>query len=227
MKKILKDFLYMSFLSLVFFTMICLVFNAEAYTASKNQKSSKGVIAIDPGHGGYDPGKVSLYGTKEKDINLSISLLLKKLLEDEGYTVIITRETDTHVGNDDSKRNDMISRVQYINDANPDIAISIHQNSYPASHVKGAQVFYYKDSSESEKLAKTLQASLIKNADNSNTRSEKSDTSYYLLRKVECPVVIVECGFLSCPEEEAKLNSSKYQASLAKAITKGIQKYFQ
>ncbi len=191
----------------------------DSYTANL------GTIVIDPGHGGVDPGKVSKAGMEEKHINLSIALKLKPLLEAEGYTVVLTREADDDVCTGSySKIEDLENRVDIIGDSEAMFVISIHQNSYSDSSVKGAQVFFAKESDEGENIAKSIQNALL-SVDPTNTRQPKANSSYYLFVNTDCPVVIVECGFLSNPEEEKKLLDEEYQSSIANAIKDGICEY--
>ena len=109
----------------------------------------------------------------------------------------------------------------------PDAVISIHQNSYTDSSAKGAQVFYYSESKEGKVLAEILQKSLIEHADPENHRMAKANTSYYILKNTAAPTVIVECGFLSNPEEETLLNTAQYQDKLVDALQKGICEYLE
>jgi N-acetylmuramoyl-L-alanine amidase len=104
--------------------------------------------------------------------------------------------------------------------------ISIHQNSFPSPSAKGAQVFYYRNSEEGERLAQCIQKAIVEKADNENTRQAKENENYYLLKNTSVPSVIVECGFLSNRAEEAKLNSNEYQQMMAWAIYSGITEYF-
>lgn len=184
-------------------------------------------IIIDPGHGGGDPGKVGINNALEKDLNLQISEKLKNHLEDKGFTVIMTRTTDTGLNesNDTNKKiADLKKRVSLINDTNPPLVVSIHQNSYPQESVKGAQVFFYSHSKEGETAAKVLQTAL-KAADPENTRQAKANDTYYLLKKTKPATVIVECGFLSNSEEAGKLTTEDYQEKIAEAVCSGIIQY--
>lgn len=190
-------------------------------------KRTKGkqVVAIDPGHGGFDPGKVGVTGVLEKDINLAISFKVRKKLEKKGVQVIMTRTTDDAICSPEEKNKkmaDMRNRVEIINASNAAIAVSIHQNSFTDSSSKGAQVFYYTGSKEGEALAKILQTNLREKIGDNNRRLEKANSDYYVLRKVSCPVVIVECGFLSNTEEEALLGEEDYQEKVADGIAAGI-----
>jgi len=124
------------------------------------QKAATKVVVLDSGHGGDDPGKIGANGVKEKDINLAIARLLKKKLEKQGILVVMTREGEDDLsdpGAVNAKVQDLQRRVQLIHEKKPDCVISIHQNSYPDAAVKGAQVFYYTDSKEGEKLALCMQ----------------------------------------------------------------------
>ncbi|MGN0165379.1 MAG: N-acetylmuramoyl-L-alanine amidase [Lachnospiraceae bacterium] len=184
-----------------------------------------GTIVIDPGHGGVDPGKVSGSGTEEKNINLSIALKLKPLLEAQGYKVVLTRETDEDICTGSySKVEDLENRVDIISDSEAMYVISIHQNSYTDSSAHGAQVFYCNDSVPGKELAESIQNSLLM-VDPDNKRLAKSNNSYYLFLHTECPIVIVECGFLSNREEELLLMDEEYQNKIAIAIEKGIHEY--
>lgn len=191
---------------------------------------SKKTITIDPGHGGYDPGKVGIDGTLEKDINLSIALRLKTCLEKKHYKVIITRDSDIHLyteGCSNKKTDDLNQRIKMIEEASSDIAVSIHQNSFSDSSVSGPQVFFFANAVESECLAKNIQSSLITAIAPSCNRKEKSNSNYYMLKHTTCPIVIVECGFLSNPSEASLLKDQKYQMQTAEAICTGITDYFK
>ena len=177
-------------------------------------------ICIDSGHG----------GTKEKEVNLAIALKLKKSLEKQNIRVIMTRTDDRNLADangTNEKTSDMKNRVAKMDSEQPDAVISIHQNSYTDSTAKGAQVFYYSESKEGKKLAEVLQKSLIENADPENHRMAKANTSYYILKNTSAPTVIVECGFLSNPEEERLLNTAQYQEKLVDALQKGICEYLE
>lgn len=164
----------------------------------------------------------------EKDINLSLSLKLKKLLEKKKFKVYISRDGDYNLATSSSnvKISDLKNRKQQIFDLEPAAVISIHQNSYPSSDVHGAQVFYYQGSSQGKLLADSIQSALIKGLDPSNNRQAKANTDYYLFRDNPYPTVIVECGFLSNEEEKAKLQTSSYQKKAADCIYQGLKEYF-
>lgn len=191
------------------------------------QKDAK-VVVIDAGHGGNDPGKVGINQALEKDINLSIAKKLKVLLEQNGLVVLMTREEDTDLaepGSKNRKVQDMKARVAFLAEHQPILAISVHQNSYPSESCKGAQVFYYKTSTEGERLAKILQEQLRNEIDDGNTRQAKANGDYYLLKHSPCTFAIVECGFLSNSQEAALLLTDEYQEKMAFAIHLGIMEY--
>ncbi len=182
---------------------------------------------IDVGHGGNDPGKVSTDGIQEKDVNLEIAKYLKDYLIAQDYTVYLTRETDCGLYDDgasNKKTSDLKNRILFFQEKNAALMVSIHQNSYSDTIQHGAQTFYYSTSEPGKFLAETIQSSLLK-LDDTNTRTAKSSDSYYLLKNASMPAVIVECGFLSNPEETAKLTDPNYQKKLAYAISLGICAY--
>ena len=194
----------------------------ETYTASKP------LIVVDPGHGGIDPGKIGVNNALEKDINLSLSLILAEKLSQSGCRVILTREEDQGLYSDDSsnkKREDLNNRSELISELSPELVVSIHQNSYHDSSVSGPQVFYYKASENSRNLAQSIQSSFTQAIGDKNTRSPKANDSYYLLLHTPCPCVIVECGFLSNWEEASLLLTEEYQNLMAEAISSGVLTY--
>ena len=204
------------------------IINGEETDNQIEINMSETIVAIDSGHGGIDPGKIGIGGIYEKEINLAIAVKLKKLLEQSGITVIMTRSDDNGLYDEDDtnkKAVDMKKRCSIINECDAALAVSIHQNSYVSADSKGAQVFYYKSSDEGRKLAGIIQKHMIKDVDVSNKREEKADTTYYMLRNTKVPTVIVECGFLSNPDEAGKLKSSSSQQKIAEAICRSIIEY--
>lgn len=196
--------------------------------AEEAGKGGKVCIAIDAGHGGDDPGKIGINGALERDINLTISLKLKSLLESQGYQVVMTREDGNWLGNSGNKNikvEDMRKRCEIITEAMPMFTVSIHQNSYSEEYVKGAQVFYYGSSAQGKDIAQKIQESLVERLDPKNKRVIKANESYYLLKKTPTPTVIVECGFLSNGEEANLLITEKYQDKVAWAVMMGVVQY--
>lgn len=184
-------------------------------------------IVLDPGHGGYDPGKVGVNNALEKDINLAIGLKVREDLVEKGYDVIMTRDADSSMrenGSDLGKVQDLDARVKVINQSEAILAVSIHQNSYITEDVKGAQVFYYEHSVAGEVAAGIMQGALL-TVEPNNHRQIKANDSYYLLKRTMIPTIIVECGFLSNRDEANKLCDDTYQEELAASIVSGIEKY--
>ena len=192
------------------------------------------VIVLDAGHGGRDPGKVGVAGQLEKDINLQIVMKLKEALENDteiNAKVVLTRSDDMghyKEGTVNKKSEDMKKRCEIIEEAEPDLVVSIHQNSYHSSSVKGAQVFYYEKSEKGKVLANKIQTQLVASlSDGNKGRVEKANDNYYLIMNVKSPAVIVECGFLSNEEEAKLLEDAEYQNKLTKAIVDGIRDYLK
>ncbi len=200
------------------------------YIQSENGfgEQRKAVVVVDPGHGGTDPGKVGISGQLEKDINLEIAKKLKTYLEASDVTVVLTRDKDMGLyssGDAHKKMADMRKRCQLIEEAKPDLVISIHQNSYHEEAIRGGQVFYYKTSVRGKKLAQILQERFDYVMGDANKRQAKANDNYYLLLHVKEPIVIAECGFLSNGEEAKKLETEEYQDRLAWTLHMGIMEY--
>lgn len=221
-------------LSIIFITRksVMLVSNfSDADEVSKKaviNKEKEITIVIDAGHGGIDPGKVGINGVFEKDVNLEIALKLESILKSQGINVVMTRRTDNGLY-DESDRNkkvcDMKRRLAIIEESSPDLAISIHQNSYPKEEVSGVQVFYYKNSNQSKEAALIMQKQMIKTLNPLKQREAKDNESYYLLKKTSVPILIVECGFLSNSREASLLVTSDYQNKVAWSVYMGIMQY--
>lgn len=157
----------------------------------------------------------------EKDLNLQVAQKVQKLMDEAGIEIVMTREDDNVPT---AKKKDLEERIQLINSTNPTLALCIHQNSYPDAAIKGAQVFYYTPSEEAKEAATIVQEEL-RTVDPSNTRAIKANDTYYMLKNTKVPTIIVECGFLTNPEEAEKLTNEEYQDQLAKAICDGIIKW--
>ncbi len=193
-------------------------------TAQKVDKREKPLVIVDAGHGGQDPGKIGVNDALEKDVNLSIAIYLKEYLEKRDVQVLMTREDGERLVN--SQSGDLKERVKLINENSPDLTVSIHQNSYHEASVHGAQAFYFTHSKEAKTAAEIIQKA-IKTADTEGSREAKANDTYYLLKKTEVPVVIMECGFLSNYEEAEKLVTEEYQKELAEAIADGVMEYLE
>ena len=200
--------------------------------ASTIDNSDK-VILIDPGHGGIDGGAKSKTGTIEKDINLQISLKLRDNLEEKGYKVYMTRDNDEGIyekGNTvkEKKREDLNRRVEMKKETECDIFVSIHQNMFPQSKCYGAQV-WYASNENSYNLATVVQESIKQTVKDNNKRVAKPAAEAYLILrdKHEGASILVECGFLSNPDEESRLKSEDHQNLIVEGISDGIDKYFE
>lgn len=200
-------------------------------SASKEDNNGKTRILIDPGHGGIDGGAVSRNGMSEKDVNLKIGLALKDELKGMGYDVLMTRESDRGLYTDGGKIRkkkieDLENRCKMKKESNCDMFVSIHLNMFPESKYYGAQVWYANDK-ESERLAVIIQNNLKNDLDPNNNRKEKpAMEAYKILRCGTVPSVIVECGFLSNPQEEQKLRNEEYQHKIAQSIAKSIKQFY-
>ena len=192
------------------FSMFVVAREGAAYVSSVQvERKQKACVVIDAGHGGSDPGKVGINDQLEKDLNLKIAMLLKDFLQAEGISVVMTRESDQGLydeGASNKKVQDMKRRLEIIEQADPEIVVSIHQNSYHEEYVKGAQVFYYTTSENSKALAEVIQDQL-RVLDPDNRREAKGNDSYFLLKEAE------------------KLATPLYQERLAWNIHMGIMKY--
>ncbi|MGF7184893.1 N-acetylmuramoyl-L-alanine amidase [Desulfitispora alkaliphila] len=187
------------------------------------------VVVIDPGHGGADPGAGGSHGAVEKDITLDISLKLRRYLEQGGAKVIMIREDDRDLstsekGYSKKKREDLKNRVKMIKEANPDILVSIHVNSFPSNKWSGAQTFYNGNSEESKLFAEEIQQSLIDTMGNTTRKAKPIDA--YILRNSDTTGALVEVGFISNPQEAKLMMDLEYQDKLALAIYEGINSYF-
>ena len=193
---------------------------------------SNKVIVLDAGHGVPDEGAESSNGTTEAETNLKIALKVQSLLEQSGATVILTRSDENAVYDLDSKTlrekkvSDIHNRVKIGNESSADIFVSIHLNKISQNQYWGWQCFYQDGNEKSTKLAKSLQNNLNEAIQKENKRVPMKLDTVYIMKHVEIPISIVECGFLSNPEEERLLLEDEYQNKLAWGIYNGIIDYF-
>lgn len=188
-------------------------------------------IIIDAGHGGVDGGATSCSGVLESEINLQFALRLNDLLHLLGMKTIMIRTTDISVYTEGSsiaakKVSDLKNRVNITNTVENGILISLHQNHFSDSRYRGAQVFYA-HTPGSEALAKSMQSQLIKSLNPGSNRQAKKASGVYLLQNIQCPGVLIECGFLSNPEEDAKLRNPDYQRKMCCVIASAISMYLR
>ena len=189
------------------------------------------VIVIDAGHGGEDPGAIGEGSVYEKDLNLSIAMLVGEQLAKEGYTVVYTRTEDKMLYSPEEnikgmrKLSDLKNRVKIAEQYPDSLFISIHMNSFGDSAYSGAQVYYNAKNSESRLLAEKIKTSIKEQAQPDNTRTTKEGKGLYLLENNPSPAVIVECGFMTNNEELSRLLEKEYQNQLSFAIVCGIINY--
>lgn len=186
-------------------------------------------IVIDAGHGGEDGGALSCTGVKESQINLQIALRLEALLHLLGYETHMIRTTDISIHTNGTtiaqkKVSDLKERVRIVNSLDNGILLSIHQNTFPVEKYNGAQVFYNPCAGAKE-LAEHLQYTFIETVNPGSHRACKTADHVYLLRNIQCPGVLVECGFLSNAGEEAKLRAGEYQKKLVCVIASSLSSY--
>lgn len=227
-------YIYLCAVILISFVIISSLFIVCENTAFAYLNLKGKTIVIDPGHGGFDGGAVSLKGVSEKNINLAISVELKKYIENSGGKVILTRDGDYDLSNKESvavnqrKRSDLTNRKNIINSSGGDFLISIHLNYFTQSKYKGAQVFYEPVYEDSKLLAEIFQKILVDNLDKENNRlSAKISENKFLYKDLNLPAVIVECGFLSNENEAELLNDKSYQKRIAYSLYTGICEYYK
>lgn len=193
---------------------------------------SNRVIVLDAGHGKPDEGAQSSNGTTEAETNLKITLKVQSLLEQSGATVVLTRSDENAIYDLDKttlrqkKISDIHNRVKIGNESSADIFVSIHLNKISQQQYYGWQCFYKQNDEKSTALAKSLQENLNDSIQKENKRVSMKLDNVYIIKHVEIPISIVECGFLSNPEEETQLLSDDYQNRLAWGIYNGIMDYF-
>lgn len=187
-------------------------------------------IVLDAGHGGEDGGTVGDGNILEKDLNLAVTLRLSELLREAGYSVVLTRESDTllydrtidYKGR--KKALDLAARRKIAEETPNSIFVSIHMNSYPDSRYHGLQVWYSPNHPASKQIADTIQKTAKELLQPENNRQTKAATSaIYLLHNLQIPAVLIECGFLSNPEEAQKLANPEYQQSLAMTLLSALE----
>lgn len=207
--------------------------NARALQTASQPQTIRTVI-VDAGHGGFDGGAVAADGTLEKDINLAISKRLCLLLQCFGVRTVMTRTGDDSIHDPSctsvraQKISDIRNRLQIMTDTEDSIFVSIHQNHFSQSKYHGTQVFYSGSDARSEQLAASIQSAVVSALQPDNTRRIKqSGTEIYLLYHAVRPAVMVECGFLSNPEEAALLKDPDYQTQIALSTAQGIMNFLQ
>ena len=222
-----RDLILSGLFCCFFFGLAAVLWNGNAVPAFHVRDEVPVTVVIDPGHGGEDGGAVSPGGVAESQINLAVARRVNDLLRFAGQPTVMTREEDVSIGTGGDtvrtrKASDIRRRVEIVNETENAVLLSIHQNSLPSSVVThGAQVFWNGEEG-AEDLARVVQDSLngVINAGNEKQPKRIPDT-IYLMRHITAPGILVECGFLSNPEETVRLQDPSYQTKLAAAITAG------
>lgn len=206
--------------------------NTSKTVATMATPVSSKTIIVDAGHGGEDGGAVSNDGVSEAEINLKIALKLQQLLEQSGSNVVLTRSDNNAIYDVDKKtlrekkNSDIRNRVKIGNGSSADIFVSIHLNKIPENQYYGWQTFFKDGNEDGKRLATCIQNNLNETMQKENKRTPLKINNVYIIKHVEIPTVIVECGFLSNSEEEKQLQQEEYQTKLAWGIYNGIMEYF-
>lgn len=206
---------------------------SESHSESESELYDLPVVIIDAGHGGEDGGTVGKNGAYEKDINLSVALRLSDSLKSKGIRTVLTRSEDVLLYDKNSdyqgqkKVQDLATRKRIAEAYDDAIFVSIHMNSFPDERYSGLQVYYSTNDESSRTLAESLQSITRKELMPENTRQCKEGDDIYLLNRLCCPAVLVECGFLSNPDECDKLCTEEYQERLADTLAEAIEEFIK
>lgn len=232
MRKSMQMRSFVPFYVLVFTGCLMLtIFGSRVITVMSESSPLEGrhCIVIDAGHGGVDGGATSCTGILESAINLEIALRLNDVFRLLGYDTTMIRTTDESIYTQGEtiaakKVSDLKERVRIVKETEKALLISIHQNHFSDSKYSGAQVFYT-DSMDSMALAKNLQSALVSSLNPGSNRQAKKASGVYLMEHIDCTGILLECGFLSNPEEEAMLRSPEYQKELCCVIGASVSNY--
>ncbi len=190
-------------------------------------------VVVDAGHGAPDGGAVGVNGTMEKDVNLAIAQKLGEVLEARGVRVVMTRCGDDGLWDESDKTirqmkvTDMHKRRDIMEQSGADLFLSIHLNSFSDSRVSGLHIFYSKNHAEIEELAESIQDKIAGVTGAEAHAVKTADESLFLMKNPPIPAILAECGFISNPDEEAKLNDEDYQAKIAWAIANSVADYYE
>lgn len=191
----------------------------------------KPIIVLDAGHGGLDSGAVGKNGTLEKDVNLSVVLDLRDMLEISGFEVVLTRDEDISIydpgieGIRNQKLNDMDNRLEIIQSYPDSIFLCIHQNNFTDPQYFGGQMFYNNNNPDNRLLAQIMQRRFADLQPGNDREIKLSGNELFLLKSNKNPSLMIECGFLSNPDEEQKLATKEYQQKVAFTIYGGVMEY--
>lgn len=199
-------------------------------TIAENAAAEQSIcIVIDPGHGGIDGGAISCTGMLESSLNLEVALRLNDLLGFLGYETKMTRTSDISIHTEGDtiarkKLSDLKERVRIVNETPKALLLSIHQNNFSDSKYSGAQVFY-SGTAGSEVLAEQMQAAFVSSLNPGSNRKEKECKGIYMMDRIKCTGILLECGFLSNRQEEAKLRDPEYQKKICAVIAATVSTF--
>ncbi len=188
-------------------------------------------VVCDAGHGAPDGGAVAADGAEEKDINLAITKKLCEVLEAKGIDTVTTRTGDSGIYDEgattirEKKVSDMHKRVQIINNSNADLFLSIHMNSFTDTSANGIHIFYGGENEKVKELAEQIQSSIVDVTGAKPHSVKEVSKSLYLMKNAKIPSILIECGFMSNPQEAQFLQNEEYQAKIAWAIASAIEEY--
>ncbi len=201
------------------------------YVEEVSAITERNTVIIDAGHGGEDCGTIGKNGAYEKDLNMQVALMLGEMLSEKGYAVVYTRTDDkllyTEAENIKGIRkiSDLKNRCKIAKEYPDSIFISIHMNSFTDSKYSGLQVYYSQNNDSSRQLAEKVQKKVVSTLQKDNTRAIKPGKSMYVLENIDNTAILIECGFLSNPEECEKLSQKEYQKELCFSIMCGMIEY--
>ncbi len=217
--------------AVIFIVVFCLAGGLYAVYPVFNS-NDRTTIIVDAGHGEPDGGAVGVNGTLEKDINLAIAKKVEEVLLGKNINVIMTRMGDSGLYETQDatlrqkKREDMNTRLAIMKKSNADLFLSIHMNSFESGKVNGLHVFYAENHAEVEPLAVAIQERISQITGASTHAVKAAEKSLFLMKNPPIPAILVECGFLSNPEEEQKLNDEEYQSRIAWAIAEACEDFY-
>lgn len=239
MAKLLRRYRVIALLGIIVtYVVVCVFTGGEPLTVNVSAVPNDDgcvdypTVVIDAGHGGADGGCVSIDGVPEKGINLTIALEVGDILSSMGYDVVYTRDSDVSLhdrdikGLSNQKKSDMQKRLDIINSYDNAVAVSIHQNQFTQNQYSGAQMFCTQSNPNSLEFAELMQRNFVSLIQPNNNREVKVvGDELFLIYFAQCPSVMIECGFLSNPDESRMLQDSKYQKQVAFTIATGIMQY--
>ncbi len=205
--------------------------NADYYVDTLNELTDNSTIIIDAGHGGEDCGAIGVNGRYEKDLNFEIANMLGGMLSEKGFAVVYTRTEDKLLYTEEEnikglrKIYDLKNRCKIGKEYENSIFVSIHMNSFTNEKYSGLQVYFSQNNENSRTLAESIQTSVREEVQNENNRQIKPGSEMYLLKNLDNPAVLIECGFMTNREECQKLSQKEYQKELCFAIICGIINY--